>query len=325
DQADAKPSTSGTAPTTPGSSSVMPSASAASAAGVVGRARTRLYGAVRRAAPTTSPASRATHPRTSLYTSGWSRVKDAIPSTRLWRASSSSRSPPTRSRNVAAPPVTSTSTARSYGRRGRRCTWDEDGADSTLRDAATADRRAPRAPAGTPARDPRAGLRACTPLSAGVRRRRCPARGPRLARRPRALPVHGEGRPPRELPVRNVRRAARGGRPHPRIVRDDGPADRRRVHAARRRHLGGARGALARVGGRPTRRRRAHRLRLRPLHRRARLPLRRGAPRLHGHPRLRRHDRAAGAADRGLPAAGDHGDALVLPGDRGRDGARGAR
>ena len=75
------------------------------------------------------------------------------------------------------------------------------------------------------------------------------------------------------------------------------------------------------AGGRPGRRR-ARRLRLRAVHRRARCPLRRRAARLHGGPGQRRDDRAAGAADRRLPAADHHGDAVVLPGDPRR--ARGA-
>ena len=55
------------------------------------------------------------------------------------------------------------------------------------------------------------------------------------------------------------------------------------------------------AGGRPGDMR-ARRLRLRPVHRRPRRALRRRAARLHGRPGLRRDDRAAGAADRGLPS-----------------------
>ena len=62
-------------------------------------------------------------------------------------------------------------------------------------------------------------------------------------------------------------------------------------------------GPLDPGGGRAARRHGAHRVRLRPVHRRARRALRRGAAGLHGHPRLRRHDRPAGAADPGLRAA----------------------
>ena len=93
--------------------------------------------------------------------------------------------------------------------------------------------------------------------------------------------------------------------------------------ARRPRHLGRADGALDPGRRRTARRPRARGLRLRAVHRRARCALRRRAARLHGGPGQRRHDRAAGAADRRLRAAGDHGDPVVLPGDPRRD--RGAR
>ena len=94
-----------------------------------------------------------------------------------------------------------------------------------------------------------------------------------------------------------------------------GKPDRRRLHRRRPRHLGGADGPLDPRGRRSAGRRRARRLRLRAVHRRARRPLRRRAARLHRGPGQRRDDRAAGAADRRLPAAGHHGDAVVLPVD----------
>ena len=50
--------------------------------------------------------------------------------------------------------------------------------------------------------------------------------------------------------------------------------------------------------GRPPGRHGAHRLRLRPVHRRPRCSLWGRAPRLHGHSRLGWHDRAPSAADR---------------------------
>ena len=56
-------------------------------------------------------------------------------------------------------------------------------------------------------------------LPRGVRRgRRAPGRLPD-AGRPRALPLHHQGRPARQLPVRHVRRAAEPGAPHPRVER----------------------------------------------------------------------------------------------------------
>ena len=91
------------------------------------------------------------------------------------------------------------------------------------------------------------------------------------------------------------------------------------------RHLGRADGALDLgrrwAAGRP----RARGVRLRVVHRRARRPLRGRATRLHGGAGVRRHDRAPGAADPRLRAARDHGDAVVLPRDRRRDGAAGPR
>ena len=53
--------------------------------------------------------------------------------------------------------------------------------------------------------------------------------------------------------------------------------------------------------------------------------LRRRGAGLHGDPGLRRDDRAAGAADRGLRAGRHHGDAVVHARDRRRDGAAGRR
>ena len=59
----------------------------------------------------------------------------------------------------------------------------------------------------------------------------------------------------------------------------------------------------------PARHAGAHRLRLRAVHRRARRALRRRAARLHGGAGLRRHDRAAGQADRRFQARRHHGHA----------------
>ena len=56
---------------------------------------------------------------------------------------------------------------------------------------------------------------------------------------------------------------------------------------------------------------RAQRVRLRPVHRRARRALRRRGAGLHGRPGLRRHDRAPGAADPRLRARHHHGHAVL--------------
>ena len=156
------------------------------------------------------------------------------------------------------------------------------------------------------------------------RRGRPPGRLPR-PRRSRAVPVHDQGRPARELSVRHVRGAARAGRPHPRVERDDRPADGRRLHAATTSTRGRRDGALDPRRRRPAGRHRARRVRLRAVHRRPRRALRRGTPRLHGRSGVRRHDRAAGAADPRLPARHHHGDAVVHARDRRRVRAAGHR
>ena len=73
-------------------------------------------------------------------------------------------------------------------------------------------RRAARPAARAPAVVAAPRLRQRAALPAGLRRRRRAPRRLHRARRPGPLPVHGEGRPARQLPVRDVRRAARPGR-----------------------------------------------------------------------------------------------------------------
>ena len=86
-----------------------------------------------------------------------------------------------------------------------------------------------------------------------------------------------------------------------------GAPDRRRLHRARPRRLVGGDGALHGDGGREARHGRPQRLRLRALHRRARLPPGRRAARRADDPGLRRRHRAPGAA-----AAGPAGPGAVL-------------
>ena len=81
-----------------------------------------------------------------------------------------------------------------------------------------------------------------------------------------------------------------------------GKADRGRLHPERHRHLGRRGGALDPRRRRPRRRHGAHRLRLRPVHRRPGRALRRRAPGLHRDPDVGRADRKAGAADLRLQA-----------------------
>ena len=96
---------------------------------------------------------------------------------------------------------------------------------------------------------------------------------------------------------------------HPRLVRHDRQADGGRLHRARHRHVGGRLRAQHARERRAARHDGAHRLRLRPVHRRARRALRRRAAGLHGGAGVGRHDRAAGAADRRFQARRHHGDA----------------
>ena len=83
----------------------------------------------------------------------------------------------------------------------------------------------------------------------------------------------------------------------------------------RYRYLVGRDGALDPRRRRPHRHDHAQRLWLRPVHRRPRRALRRRTARLHGGAGLRRHDRAAGAADQRLQARHHHGDAELHAGD----------
>ena len=158
------------------------------------------------------------------------------------------------------------------------------------------------------------------------RRRRAPRRPAATLADLARFPFTTQGRPAGELPVRHVRRAARAGRAG--CTPRSGTTGRPTVvgYTARgHRHLGRGHGPLDPRGRRAAGRRGARRVRLRAVHRRARRALRRGGARLHGRPGLRRHDRAAGAADPRLPAAGDHGDAVVLPGRPRRDRGAGPR
>ena len=181
------------------------------------------------------------------------------------------------------------------------------------------------APAGAPARDARARLRARAALPPRVRRRR---RHPGdlasladLARFP--FTTKEDLRQNYPFGMFAVPREQVG-----RVHASSGTTGKPTVVGYTREDLDIWAEVMARsiraAGGRPGRHR-ARRLRLRAVHRRARRALRRGAAGLHRRPGLRWHDPAAGAADRGLRAAGDHGDPVVLPGDPRRDGGAGRR
>ena len=150
-------------------------------------------------------------------------------------------------------------------------------------------------------------------------------RGLPLARRPRPLPVHRQGRSARPVPLRDVRRPQGAGAPAPRLQRHHGPPDGRRLHRARSVALGGCRRPLPPRGRRPARSHRAYRLRIRAVHRRAGRALRRGAARLHGRTGVRRDDQPAGADHPGLPARDHHGHAVLHAHPAGRVRAAGRR
>ena len=159
----------------------------------------------------------------------------------------------------------------------------------------------------------------------GLRQGRRETRGFPAAVRSRQIPVHRKDRPARQLPVQHVRGAARKTGPRPRLLRHDRQADRGRLYPGRYRHVGGRDGALDPRRGRPPRHDHPQRLWLRPVHRRARRALRRRKARLHRGAGLRRHDRAAGAADQRFQARHHHGDAELHAGDPGRVQATGPR
>ena len=139
------------------------------------------------------------------------------------------------------------------------------------------------------------------------------------------ISVHHQGRPAAELSVRHVRGADGRDRARARVERHDRQADRRRLHAGRHRHLGAPDGALDPRRRRALDRQDPRRLRLRPVHRRARRALRRRAAGRDRDPGRRRLHRAAGAAHRRFPARHHHGDALLHAGDRRRVRAPGAQ
>ena len=132
-------------------------------------------------------------------------------------------------------------------------------------------------------------------LPAGLRARGGEGRGRAGARGPRAPALHHQGRPAGRLPLRHVRGAAARHRAHPVHVGHHRPAGGRRLHAQRRAHLVRVRGPGARRRRGDGARRGAGLLHLRPLQRRARVPL-----------RGRAHRRLGGAGLHGVPgAAGD--------------------
>ncbi len=139
------------------------------------------------------------------------------------------------------------------------------------------------------------------------------ARRARPRRRPRAdrPAVHGQGRPARALPAGPAGGPARHAAPDPRVQRLTRAPDRRGLHAGRPRRVDRGDGALHGDGRRQARHGRPQRLRLRPVHRRSRLPPGRRADRGAHDPGLRRRHRAPGAAPEGPPGPGPVLHALV--------------
>ncbi len=149
------------------------------------------------------------------------------------------------------------------------------------------------------------------------RGRHC-ARRREKPRRSRQVSFHHQGRSAAELSVRHVRGADERDRAHPRVKRHHRQADGGRLYARRHRHVGDADGALDPRRRRQARRQDAHRLRLRPVHRRLGLSLRRRISRLRGHPGQRRLYRAPGAADLRFRARHHRCDAVLSARDRRR-------
>ena len=178
--------------------------------------------------------------------------------------------------------------------------------------------RARRLAARSPEGDAASGLRARAALQEKARRRRRASRRPERACRSRQISVHHQGGSPAELSVRHVRGADGRHRAHPRLERHHRQADRRRLYQRRHRHLVAVDGALDPRRRRPLRRQDSRRLRLRPVHRRARRPLRRRGFGRDRHSGRRRLHRAAGAAHPRFSARHHHGDAVLYAGDRRR-------
>ena len=150
-------------------------------------------------------------------------------------------------------------------------------------------------------------------LSAQFRRRRRSSDGSALAGRSGAFSLHGKRRPARQLSIRHVRRAAR--RCVVRVHASSGTTGKPTVVGYTAKDIDtlvDLDGAVHPRFRRTFRRHRAHRLRLRALHRRPRRPLRRRAVRLHCDPDVGRTDREAGAAHLRLQAGHHHGDAVAI-------------
>ncbi|CAM5718275.1 hypothetical protein SCANM63S_08078 [Streptomyces canarius] len=178
---------------------------------------------------------------------------------------------------------------------------------------------------GAAARVAAARVRERAVLPRVLRQGRRPPGGLPHPRRPRALPLHDQGGPEGELPVRHVRRAPGEDPPTARLQRHHGTPHGRRLYGQRHFHVGRHGGAVDQGGRRPAGRCRPCGVRLWAVHRWSRCALRRRAPGLYGRPRVRRHDGTAGAADPGPGAVRHHGDPVLHahPAGRVRTAGRG--
>ena len=120
-------------------------------------------------------------------------------------------------------------------------------------------------------------------------RRRHAVRHKKTRRYPEA-PVHHQGRPAPLLPLRGLCRPAREGHPHPCLVRHHRQVHRGRLHAQGHGDLDERRRAVPGRRRADLERHRAHRVLVRPVHRRLRAP-------------LRRRDGSAPRSSRSRPAA----------------------
>src|SRR5579884_2866869 len=122
-------------------------------------------------------------------------------------------------------------------------------------------------------------------------------RPPRQPGRPAPTAIYHQGGPARALPHRPVRGAAGPGGADSRLQRDPRQAYRSRLHPQGPGHLVGGDGPLPGAGWCQARHGAPRRLRLWPVHRRARLPYGRGAPGLPGDPDVEREHRPADPDD----------------------------
>ena len=116
-----------------------------------------------------------------------------------------------------------------------------------------------------------------------------------------------------QLSVWHVRRAPGSGVPDSRLVRYHRKTDRCRLHRGRHQDLGNGHGPIDLCRRRAGRGCGPRGIRLWPVHRRPRRPLRSRGHGLHRRPGVGRADRETGDADRGLQTADHPGHPVVLP------------